>query len=44
MRALYGPEDALATVRFSFGRHTTGEHVQRAAEAMVTVVGRARDA
>lgn len=44
LRALYGTEDALATVRFSFGRDTTEEHVRRAVQATVAVVDRARDA
>jgi len=42
MQALYGSDDALATVRYSFGRATTDAHVQRAVEATTTVVGRAR--
>jgi len=42
MQALYGHDDAFATVRFSLGRETTDEHVQRAVEATVRVVARAR--
>jgi len=44
MQALYGRDDASATVRFSLGRETTDGHVQRAVEATVRVVGRARAA
>jgi len=42
MEALYGSDDPFATVRFSLGRDTTRAHVQRAIEATVAVVGRAR--
>lgn len=44
MRALYGPDDAFATVRFSLGRDTRPEHIRRAVDATVAVVGRMRDA
>jgi cysteine desulfurase len=42
IQALYGRDDASATVRFSLGRETTEVHLPRAVEAMVRVVGRAR--
>jgi cysteine desulfurase len=41
--ALYGPDDAHATVRFSLGRGTTEVEVARAAEATTRVVGRLRN-
>jgi cysteine desulfurase len=44
MGALYGEDDPFATVRFSLGKDTTAEHLQRAVEATVTVVGRMRAA
>jgi cysteine desulfurase len=44
MQALYGHDDPFATVRFSFGRGSTEEHVRRAVEATTRVVGRARAA
>jgi len=44
MQALYGHDDAFATVRFSLGRETTDAHIRRAVEATVKVVGRARAA
>lgn len=39
---LYGDDDALTTVRFSFGRETTEGDVDRAVTATATVVGRLR--
>lgn len=44
MQALYGSDDPFATVRFSLGRGTTAEHLQRAVAATVRVVERARAA
>jgi cysteine desulfurase len=44
MEALYGGDDPFASVRFSMGKDTTVEHLRRAVAAMVTVVGRMRDA
>jgi len=44
MRALYGADDPYATVRFSFGRDTTEDDVDRAVRATATVVARAREA
>src|SRR5690606_7571711 len=44
MAALYGENDGHATVRFSFGRSTTEEDVQRAADATVKVVERMKTA
>ena len=38
MAALYGESDDHATIRFSFGRSTTEEDVERAADATVRVV------
>jgi len=40
--ALYGPDDPMATIRFSFGRGTTIEDVDRAVSTTVEVVGRLR--
>ena len=40
--ALYGADDAYATVRFSFGRGATEEVVARAVTATVDVVRRMR--
>jgi cysteine desulfurase len=42
MAALYGESDGHATIRFSFGRSTTEQDVQRAAEATARVVERLR--
>ena len=42
MAALYGENDGHATVRFSFGRGTTEEHIRLAAEATTKVVERMR--
>ncbi|MEQ1856776.1 MAG: cysteine desulfurase family protein [Longimicrobiales bacterium] len=42
MAALYGPDDPFAAVRFSFGRSTRAEEVDRAAEVTARVVTRAR--
>lgn len=42
MEALYGADDAFASVRFSLGRGTTETDVDRAIEATVAVVLRAR--
>jgi cysteine desulfurase len=44
MRALYGPDDAHATVRFSLGRGTSAEDVERAVRATATVVALMREA
>jgi len=44
MEALYGADDPFATLRFSLGRDTTTEHLQRAIRATVAVVGRMRGA
>lgn len=43
IRSLYGQEDALATVRFSPGRHTTEEDVDRAVEVTAVAVDRLRE-
>lgn len=40
LRALYGPDDALAPVRFSFGRGTDEGQVERAAHVTGRVVAR----
>lgn len=40
--ALYGDDDPMATVRFSFGRDSTEEDVDRAVAATAEVVGRLR--
>ena len=40
--ALYGPEDATATVRFSLGRGSTAADVERAATVTAAVVARLR--
>jgi cysteine desulfurase len=42
MATLYGDGDDHATIRFSFGKSTTAEDIQRAAEATTRVVQRAR--
>lgn len=44
MEAFYGIDDPFATVRFSLGRDTTAEHLDRAVTAMVNVVDRMRSA
>ena len=44
MAALYGPDDPHAIVRFSFGRGTAPDDIERAAEATARVVARARAA
>ena len=44
MEALYGNDDPYAAVRFSLGKGTTNEHLQRAVTATVAVVTRMRDA
>ena len=44
MEALYGNDDAYAAVRFSLGKGTTIEHLQRAVAATAAVVTRMRDA
>jgi cysteine desulfurase len=44
MRALYGPHDTHATVRFSLGRSTSADDVDRAARVTATVVRRMREA
>jgi cysteine desulfurase len=44
IQALYGPDDTLATVRFSLGRSTTAQEVDRAAEVTGAVVERLRHA
>jgi cysteine desulfurase len=44
MAALYGAQDAHATLRLSMGRLTTPEHVHRAAEALTTVLHRLQPA
>ncbi len=41
LEALYGPMDGMAAIRFSLGRHTTGEDVRRAAGATLSVVSAA---
>lgn len=40
--ALYGDDDPMATVRFSFGHGTTPSHIDRAVAATTTVVERLR--
>ena len=42
--ALYGSEDSLSNVRFSVGRATTTEDIERAASVTVDVVRRLREA
>lgn len=42
IEALYGSEDRMATVRYSFGRSTTEADVRRAVEISATVVRRLR--
>ena len=42
IRALYGPEDARAVVRFSFGRGSDVPTVERAARVTADVVARSR--
>ena len=42
--ALYGEADETATVRYSFGRVTTAEEVERAVAATATVLERLRSA
>lgn len=42
--ALYGDDDAFATVRYSFGRTTTEDHVDRAISATALVTARVRAA
>jgi cysteine desulfurase len=42
MAALYGESDDHATIRFSFGRSTTEQEIQRAADVTVRVVERMR--
>lgn len=42
VRALYGEDDRRATVRFSLGRGTTADEVDRAAEVTAAVVARLR--
>ena len=44
MAALYGAQDAHATLRLSVGRLTTPEHVHRAVEALTTVLHRLQPA
>jgi cysteine desulfurase len=44
MRALYGPDDPHATVRYSFGRETDEADIDTALSATVTVVRRMREA
>jgi len=44
MAALYGPDDPHATVRFSFGRRTTSQDLDRAIAATIAVVERLRRA
>ncbi|HET9949034.1 MAG TPA: aminotransferase class V-fold PLP-dependent enzyme, partial [Longimicrobiales bacterium] len=44
LRALYGPGERRAALRFSLGRGTTAEDVDRAAAAVAAVVGRMRAA
>ncbi|MEQ8329020.1 MAG: cysteine desulfurase family protein [Longimicrobiales bacterium] len=41
--ALYGADDAYATLRFSFSRHSTEDDVRRAAEVTGRVVARLRE-
>ena len=40
--ALFGPDDTRATVRFSFGRHSSEADVSRAVAVLADVVGRVR--
>ena len=44
IRALYGPDDRRATVRFSFGRGSDEAGVDRAARATADIVGKMRAA
>jgi cysteine sulfinate desulfinase/cysteine desulfurase-like protein len=44
IRALYGPDDRRATVRFSFGRGSDAAGVERAARAAADIVGKMREA
>ena len=44
IRALYGPDDRRATVRFSFGRGSDAAGVERAARATADIVGKMREA
>jgi len=44
IRALYGPDDRRATVRFSFGRGSDAPGVERAARAAADIVGKMREA
>jgi cysteine desulfurase len=44
IRALYGAEDRRGTIRFSFGRGTDDDAVERAARVLTDVVGRLRAA
>ena len=41
--ALFSPDDAKATVRFSFGRHSSEADVSRAVAVLADVVGRVRE-
>ena len=43
IRALFGPDDTKATVRFSLGRHTSETDVLHAVAVVAQVVGRLRD-
>ena len=43
LAALYGADDPHASVRFSFGRGTTPDHVERAVRATVAIVTRLRE-
>ena len=42
IRALFGPDDTKATVRFSMGRHSSEADVSRAASVLAEVVARIR--
>jgi cysteine desulfurase len=42
IRALFGPDDTKATVRFSMGRHSSEADVSRAASVLAEVVARMR--
>jgi cysteine desulfurase len=43
LAALYGADDPHASVRFSFGRGTTSDHVERAVASTVAIVTRLRE-
>lgn len=43
IRALFGPDDTRATIRFSFGRHSSEADVSHAVAVLAEVVGRVRE-